>query len=161
MEGLKGPPHSEPGTYAKKYTGKYEHRTITGNRSTVRKEPAASGYYSRLRRGSILERCHPSLKPGGKLVTVVSTQPLPQRADVQPIFFYAEVTAARLRTLTTLFEERRIAPRVGSILPLDHARTAHQMLAGARTSPAKSSCRSHGSHLGPPPQMTTSGRVTH
>jgi NADPH:quinone reductase-like Zn-dependent oxidoreductase len=87
--------------------------------------------------GSILERCLPSLKPGGKLVTVVSTQPLPQRADVQPIFFYAEVTAARLRTLTTLFEERRIAPRVGSILPLDHARTAHQMLAGAPRKPGK------------------------
>jgi hypothetical protein len=30
LEGLKGPPHSEPSTYAKKYTGKYEHRTITG-----------------------------------------------------------------------------------------------------------------------------------
>ncbi len=87
--------------------------------------------------GSILEICLPALKPGGKLVTVVSTQPLPQRADVKPIFFYAEVTAARLRTLTTLFEERRIAPRVGSILPLDDARIAHQMLAGAPHKPGK------------------------
>jgi NADPH:quinone reductase-like Zn-dependent oxidoreductase len=87
--------------------------------------------------GKILELFLPALKPGGKLVTVVSTQPLPQRADVQPIFFYAEVTAARLRTLTTMFEERRIAPRVGSILPLDDARTAHQMLAGAPHKPGK------------------------
>ena len=87
--------------------------------------------------GSILELCLPALKPGGKLVTVVSTQPLPRRADVQHIFFYAEVTAARLRTLTTLFEERRIGPRVGSILPLDDARTAHQMLAGAPHKPGK------------------------
>lgn len=87
--------------------------------------------------GSILELCLPALKPGGKLVTIVSSQPLPQRADVQPIFFYAEVTAARLRTLTTLFEERRITPRVGSILPLEDAQTAYQMLAGAPHKPGK------------------------
>jgi NADPH:quinone reductase-like Zn-dependent oxidoreductase len=87
--------------------------------------------------GSILELCLPALKPGGKLVTIVSSQPLPQRFDVQPIFFYADVTAARLRTLTTLFEERRITPRVGSILPLEDARTAYQMLAGAPHKPGK------------------------
>jgi NADPH:quinone reductase-like Zn-dependent oxidoreductase len=87
--------------------------------------------------GSILELCLPALKLGGKLVTVVSTQPHPQRADVQPIFFYAEVTAARLRTLTTLLEDRRISPRIGSILPLDDARTAHQLLAGAPHKPGK------------------------
>jgi len=87
--------------------------------------------------GSILELCLPALKPGGKLVTIVSSHPLPQRADVQPIFFYAEVTAARLRTLTILFEERRITPRVGSILPLGDARTAYQMLAGAPHKPGK------------------------
>ena len=87
--------------------------------------------------GSLLELCLPALKPGGKLVTVVSTQPLPHRADVQPIFFYAEVTEARLHTLTTLFEEGRIAPRVGSIIPLDDACTAHQMLAGAPHKPGK------------------------
>jgi NADPH:quinone reductase-like Zn-dependent oxidoreductase len=86
--------------------------------------------------GSILELCLPALKPGGKLVTIVSSA-LPQRADVQPIFFYAEVTTARLRTLTTLFEERRITPRVGSILPLEDARTAYQMLAGAPHKPGK------------------------
>lgn len=87
--------------------------------------------------GGILELCLRALKPGGKLVTIVSKQPLAQPADVQPIFFYAEVTAARLRTLTTLFEERRIVARVGSILPLDDARTAHQMLAGAPHKPGK------------------------
>jgi NADPH:quinone reductase-like Zn-dependent oxidoreductase len=87
--------------------------------------------------GSILELCLPALKPGGKLVTIVSSQPLPHRFDVQPIFFYAGVTAARLRTLTTLFEERRITPRVGSILPLEDARTAYKMLAGAPHKPGK------------------------
>src|ERR1700680_836704 len=38
--------------------------------------------------GSTFQRCIAALKPGGKLVTSVSTQPLP----VGAIFFYAEVT---------------------------------------------------------------------
>ena len=40
--------------------------------------------------GSTFQRCVAALKPGGKLVTSVSTQPLPAEA----IFFYAEVTTA-------------------------------------------------------------------
>jgi len=83
--------------------------------------------------GSTLERCVAALKPGGKLVTTVSTQPLPSQA----IFFYAEVTTARLRTLTTLFESGRISPRVGSVLPLSEARQAQEMLAGAAHLPGK------------------------
>lgn len=77
--------------------------------------------------GATLERCVRALKPGGKLVTVVSTQQLPAGA----IFFYAEVTTERLQTLTKLFEDRRISARVGSVLPLSEARHAHAMLAGA------------------------------
>ena len=77
--------------------------------------------------GSTFQRCVAALKPGGKLVTSVSTQPLPAEA----IFFYAEVTTARLQTLTTLFDAGRITARVGSILPLSEARQAQRMLAGA------------------------------
>ncbi|MGO9367566.1 MAG: NADP-dependent oxidoreductase, partial [Terriglobales bacterium] len=77
--------------------------------------------------GSTLQRCAAALKPGGKLVTSVSTQPLPAEA----IFFYAEVTTTRLQTLTTLFDAGRITARVGSILPLSEARQAQRMLAGA------------------------------
>jgi hypothetical protein len=77
--------------------------------------------------GSTFQRCVAALKPGGKLVTSVSTQPLPAEA----IFFYAEVTTARLQTLTTLFDAGRIIARVGSILPLSEARQAQRMLAGA------------------------------
>ncbi len=77
--------------------------------------------------GSTLQRCAAALKPGGKLVTVVSTQTLPLGA----IFFYADVTTARLQTLTALFDSGRITARVGSILPLSEARQAHGMLAGA------------------------------
>jgi NADPH:quinone reductase-like Zn-dependent oxidoreductase len=77
--------------------------------------------------GSTFQRCVAALKPGGKLVTSVSTQPLPAGA----IFFYAEVTTARLQTLTPLFEAGRITARVGSVLPLSEARQAQDMLAGA------------------------------
>jgi NADPH:quinone reductase-like Zn-dependent oxidoreductase len=77
--------------------------------------------------GSTLQRCVGALKPGGKLVTSVSTQPLPAGA----IFFYAEATTARLQTLTRLFDAGKITARVGSILPLSEARQAQAMLAGA------------------------------
>jgi len=83
--------------------------------------------------GSTLQRCVAALKPGGKLVTSVSTQPLPAEA----VFFYAEVTTARLQTLTTLFDAGRITARVGSILPLSEARQAQRMLAGAPHKPGK------------------------
>jgi NADPH:quinone reductase-like Zn-dependent oxidoreductase len=83
--------------------------------------------------GGILQRCVAALNPGGKLVTSVSTQPMPAGA----IFFYAEVTTARLRTLTTLFDQGRITARVGSTLPLSEARQAQAMLAGAPHKPGK------------------------
>jgi len=68
--------------------------------------------------------------------SVVSTKPLPQRPDLRSVFFYADVTTARLN-LTKLFEERKLSARVGSILPLQDARTAHYMLAGAPHKPGK------------------------
>jgi NADPH:quinone reductase-like Zn-dependent oxidoreductase len=71
--------------------------------------------------GDTLDRCVSALKYGGRLVSVVSTQPLPQRKDTQAIFFYAEVTTVRLRTLTALFESCGISARVGSVLPLAEA----------------------------------------
>ncbi len=83
--------------------------------------------------GSTFQRCVAALKPEGKLVTSVSTEPLPAGA----IFFYAEVTTARLQTLTTLFDAGKITPRVGSILPLSEARQAQRMLAGAPHEPGK------------------------
>ncbi len=80
--------------------------------------------------GDTVQRCSGAVKDGGRLVSVVSTQ-LPQRAGMQSVFFYAEVTSERLRTVTDLFEKRKISPRVGSVLPLVEARDAHEMLAGA------------------------------
>ena len=83
--------------------------------------------------GSTFERSVAALKPGGNLVTSVGTQPLPAGA----VFFYAEVTTARLQTLTTLFDAGRITTRVGSVLPLSEARQAQDMLAGTPHKPGK------------------------
>jgi NADPH:quinone reductase-like Zn-dependent oxidoreductase len=71
------------------------------------------------------------VKAGGALVSVVSGGPLPQRPGLRSVFFYAEVTTARLNLLTKLFEAGKLSVRVGSVLPLKDARTAHYMLAGA------------------------------
>ena len=72
--------------------------------------------------GTTVERCMAALKPGGKLVTVVTASPAPARADVKAEFFYAEVTSARLRVLTEMFERGTITARVGSVVPLAQAR---------------------------------------
>lgn len=81
--------------------------------------------------GETLQRSVGPLKQSGKLISVVSNESLPNRKDVEPVFFYAEVTTARLRTLNEMFERVEISPRVGSVLPLADARQANEMLAGA------------------------------
>jgi len=81
--------------------------------------------------GSTVQHIVEAIKPGGKLVSVVSQQPTPHRNDIQSMFFYAEVTTQRLRTLTDLFERGILSPQVGSVLPISQARRAHEMLAGA------------------------------
>ena len=80
--------------------------------------------------GDTVQRCAGAVKAGGRLVSLVSAQ-LPQRAGIQSMFFYADVTSERLRAVSDLFETRKISPQVGSVLPLEDARKAHEMLAGA------------------------------
>ena len=63
--------------------------------------------------GETLERSFGKLKPGGILVSVVAQRP-PQRTGVRSVFFYADVTTARLGVLTKLFEDRKLSTRVGS-----------------------------------------------
>ena len=87
--------------------------------------------------GETLAHSLGKVKSGGGVVSVVSTKPLPQRPDLRSVFFYADVTTARLNLVTKLFEERKLSARVGSILPLQDARTAHYMLAGAPHKPGK------------------------
>jgi NADPH:quinone reductase-like Zn-dependent oxidoreductase len=77
-----------------------------------------------------------ALKRGGTLVSVVSDDPLP-RSDVSAVFFYVEVTTPRLDAISSLLSRGVLLPRVGSVLPLAEARTAHEMLAGAPHKPGK------------------------
>lgn len=50
---------------------------------------------------------------------------------VRAVFFYVEVTTARLNKITDLFDSGRLVTDVGTVLPLEEARVAHEMLGGA------------------------------
>lgn len=82
--------------------------------------------------GSTLQRSLPSLKKGGIVVSVVSDQPLHESPDYRSVFFYADVTTARLNSLSELFRKGKLRVSVGTVLPLTRIRDAHQMLAGAQ-----------------------------
>jgi NADPH:quinone reductase-like Zn-dependent oxidoreductase len=69
------------------------------------------------------------LKPGGILVSVIS--PPPQPPGFRASLFLVDVTAARLATLAGLIDNRKLTAKVSSVLPLEEARRAHEMLAGA------------------------------
>ena len=71
------------------------------------------------------------IKPGGVLVSSVGTGPLPKQPDVRSIFFYVEVTAQRLKAVSQLLDRGELIPQVGTVLPLEDVRSAHEMLGGA------------------------------
>lgn len=50
---------------------------------------------------------------------------------MRSVFFYVEVTTARLSRISKLFDSGQLIPKVGTVLPLDKVRAAHEMLAGA------------------------------
>lgn len=81
--------------------------------------------------GETRERSLRRLKPGGILVSVVSPEPLPPSSGVRSVFFYAEVTTARLNTISEWLDRGKLVTNVGTVLSLDSIRTAHEMLAGA------------------------------
>jgi NADPH:quinone reductase-like Zn-dependent oxidoreductase len=74
------------------------------------------------------------LKPGGILVSVVSA-PIPSeaaaKAGVRVVSFIVDVTTVRLNKITELFDSGELVTAVGTVLPLEKARTAHEMLGGA------------------------------
>lgn len=88
--------------------------------------------------GEIRQRSFAVLKPGGILVSAVSPVP-PEEipAGLRGVFFLVEVTTERLNSLSTLFDSGKLKARVGEVLPLDEARAAHRMLAGATHKPGK------------------------
>ena len=83
--------------------------------------------------GDTQQRSLRVLKPGGILVSVVSPVPEPMQKsyNVRAVFFYVEVTTARLNKIAELFDSGRLVTDVGTVLPLEQARTAHEMLGGA------------------------------
>jgi len=86
--------------------------------------------------GETFERSFTVLKPRGILVSVAvsSKSPISQEdthRGVRAVSFLVEVTTARLNVITELFESGKLLPHVGTVLPLDQARVAHEMLAGA------------------------------
>ena len=83
--------------------------------------------------GDTQQRSLRVLKPGGILVSVVS--PVSETAKmaytVRAAYFYVDVTTARLNKVTELFDSGRLVTDVGTVLRLDEARIAHEMLGGA------------------------------
>jgi NADPH:quinone reductase-like Zn-dependent oxidoreductase len=83
--------------------------------------------------GDTQQRSLGVLKPGGILVSAVS--PVPETAQkrygVRAAYFYVDVTTARLNKITELFNSGKLAADVGTVLPLEGARIAHEMLEGA------------------------------
>ena len=84
--------------------------------------------------GETRERSLSVLKPGGILVSIVSS-PMPTelatKLGVRAVSFIVDVTAGRLNAVAALFDTGKLLTQVGTVLPLEDARVAHQMLAGA------------------------------
>ncbi len=83
--------------------------------------------------GETQQRSLRVLKPRGILVSVVS--PVPEAAQkrygVRAAYFYVQITTARLNKIAELFDCGKLVTQVGTVLPLEQARVAHQMLGGA------------------------------
>ena len=92
--------------------------------------------------GETQHRSFRVLKPGGILVSVIS--PPPQPAGFRAAFFVVDVTATRLCTLARLLDSQKLTAEVGSVLPLEEARRAHEMLAGAPHKRGKIVLTTHG-----------------
>ena len=83
--------------------------------------------------GDTQQRSLRVLKPGGILVSAVSLVPEAtlERYRVRGAFLRVDVTTARLTRIAHLFDTGAIVTDVGTVLPLEGARVAHEMLAGA------------------------------
>ena len=73
------------------------------------------------------------LKRGGILVSIVSpvSEATQKEYGIRAAYFYAEVSTARLKKLTELIDGGKLKTDVGTVLPLEQAQAAHEMLAGA------------------------------
>lgn len=87
--------------------------------------------------GEARERALRVVKPGGILISVVSTESTSAQFGVRSVFFYVDVTTPRLNAISNLIDRRQLNPRVGTLIPLRDVRSAHEMLAGAQHKPGK------------------------
>ena len=71
------------------------------------------------------------LAAGGVLVSSVA-KPAHQRSDVRADFMLVDVTTQALRIIGGHIDRGELVTRLGSVLPLAQARTAHEMLAGTK-----------------------------
>lgn len=87
--------------------------------------------------GDSQRRLFDSIKPGGRLVSAVSEPDaeVAREREVKAGFMLVDVTSEVLTRLSTMFDEGALVARVGSVLPLDDAVRAHEMLEG-RSSPS-------------------------
>lgn len=50
---------------------------------------------------------------------------------MRAVFFFVDVTTARLNTIGQLLDSNKVVSKVGTVLALAHAHLAHEMLAGS------------------------------
>lgn len=91
--------------------------------------------------GEVRDRSLPLLKPAGILVSAVSLilDAIKQHYGARAVFFLVDVTTAILDEITRRFDSGKLLAQVGDVLPLQDARLAHEMLAGAPNRAARSS----------------------
>jgi NADPH:quinone reductase-like Zn-dependent oxidoreductase len=83
--------------------------------------------------GETQQRSLRVLKRGGILVSAVSPVPesLPERYGVRAAYFIVDITTERLDKISELFDTGKLVTAVGTVLPLEEASVAHDMLGGA------------------------------
>lgn len=79
--------------------------------------------------GGTLEQSLHALRPGGTLVsiTVLPSQELMQKRDIQGKFFLAQITRVSLENTACLIDEGSIKVMVATTFPLSEAQQAHQL----------------------------------
>ena len=75
--------------------------------------------------GEALEQSLATLKPGGRLVTVVAP-PEKARQDIKVVNFIRDPSGQQLRKLAELIDTGRLHPKVGAVYPLSQTRAAFE-----------------------------------
>ncbi|MGA3043302.1 MAG: NADP-dependent oxidoreductase [Bryobacteraceae bacterium] len=71
------------------------------------------------------------------VLDVVGGETRGRLTNARAVFFLVEVTTERLDKLADMFNHGKLTPHVGTVLPLEQVRKAHEMLAGAPHQPGK------------------------